>query len=368
MQNNISVQRRSPNVLTLALLVACVAGCAFGAYSADNAATASPTAAPSLLELPTPKEAIHPEIKPAAPEATSHPANTPVPAAPAAAQPTPNPVVATPPVAQETLPATAEVPPPVAQPSSAAPPLPSLDKMDTTMKPVENSDSAPKIMEITAPVKLRLLEEPLHVPADFSLLFSKNDMNTIIIPSLNLFDQAVQNQAKIQKAGGGGDDLTGLLESLQITNKKVIQPLPNLYLGSIVYYSPTNWSVWINGKKLVNRLNKSSNILFVSNIDRSEAVFVWKPETLQDTGKTWDAKVAEGGVLPKNVVVEETKGTITFTLHPNQTFVPRTLTVSEGLIKQVIPVTQDAPAETAAPGKAGPPPPNPMIRKPMRAQ
>lgn len=390
MPSNVTMQRRSPKASVFLLLAASVLAYASTAYSTDAPTTppshpvphpvrAETSAEPSLLELPSPD--IPPKALPPAtttPEASNPPVNAPAnaPAIPEPATSLPPAVAVTPVTGAIPLPAT---PAPMPSPDAVAPPtnsLPphSLDKMNTPMKALENVDTTPRIMEIVGPVKLRLLEEPLHIPADFSLLFSKKDMNTIILPSLKLFDQSLQEQ-KLGGKASTGDNLTDLLESLQVTSKKVVLPLPHLYLGSIVYYSPTNWSVWINGKKLVNRLNKPSNILFVSNIDRTEAVLVWKPESLQDLGITWREKIDSKAGAPKNVIVDEAKGTITVTLHPNQTFVPKSLTVSEGLIKQIIPVTQDAQAAASgaasgqAPVNSPPPPPaNNMIRKPLHAQ
>lgn len=195
---------------------------------------------------------------------------------------------------------------------------------------------APKFLPFTGTDNPQILEEPVKIEETFSLMFSRKDMETLVIPSLVLFDRSEDQTASAKSKTDGKDDLTGLLESLKVQGetKTIVRPLPHLFLGSIMYYSPTNWSVWINGKKLVNRLNAPANPLYVSHIDRTHIVLVWRPESLRDMTELWNQKSSSTETLPKNITVNTQDGSVTLTMRPNQTFVPRSLKIHEGMVIQ----------------------------------
>ncbi len=48
-----------------------------------------------------------------------------------------------------------------------------------------------------------------------------------------------------------------------------------IYLGSILYHSPDNWSVWINDQKISAQDNKPSNNLYIKSLDKDRASIVW---------------------------------------------------------------------------------------------
>jgi hypothetical protein len=297
------------------------------------------TSETTLEALPLPNaERANPQPDPALPMATQSPENTSDPLAVTPLAVTPLPV--TPPslsggdLTVESLPAHNP-------PESAANALPA---------PVKTPAYMPKIRVIKGDKTQQLLEEPVHIDDSFSLMFSNQDMETIVLPSLELYDRFKSQGTQTQDGGStAGDDLTGLLESLKIQGetKQTTQTLSNIYLGSIVYYSPENWSIWLNGKKLVHRINAVSNPLYVSSIDRTHAVLVWKPAILMNMGKLWDEKSMSPDTLPKDVVVDAANKMVTLTMRPNQTFVPQTLTIYEGLVKQSAAETASETAPTA---------------------
>jgi hypothetical protein len=194
----------------------------------------------------------------------------------------------------------------------------------------------PKIKRFQGPPAIELMEEPILIDPGMSLMFNPKDMHTLVIPSLALYDKAgSQMSSSGADQSSGNDDLTGLLESLkgkgETKEKEVEQPLPNIYMGSILYSSDASWSIWLNGKKLTNKVNSAANPIYVESIDSSQAQIVWKPASAIALNKI----IREHkNATPDTLSIDAEKGRLTFTLRPNQTFVPSLLAVLEGLIKQ----------------------------------
>ena len=127
-------------------------------------------------------------------------------------------------------------------------------------------------------------------------------------------------------------DIFGNTPQPTVAEPKVVK-LPNLYCGSIVYYSPQTWLVTINGVKLIAAKNNPGSEFFISEISRREIVVVWKPHSLNDVPDKWNQKTDNGKNLPQDINVDVANGTITLNMRPNQTFIPDTLEIREGLIK-----------------------------------
>lgn len=329
------------------LAALCVSSLAFaeappsGAYRSHTPAQEYNLA---LLELPTAPSPI--PAPTAAPAAAPSAAPT-APPSPVTAAPLPLP---TPAPAHAPAPAPAPAPTPAAT-SDTAPSLPSLPEAD-------NKLALPETIHPKNLPNIKLLEEPVHIGKSFSIMFPHSDLESILLPALALYDKAEQ-QASHATAGESNkkDDLTNLLLSLssQTSEQEKPRSLPHLYLGSIMYYGPSNWAIWINGKKIISRLNNESSVIHVKNISRSEVAFTWKPGALQDIPQLWSKLQAHPETLPSNVTVDPDHGIITLVMHPNQTFIPQKLTISEGLILQVESAKppQESPSATE-PAKGGP--------------
>lgn len=209
----------------------------------------------------------------------------------------------------------------------------------------------PKIISVpgsTPPIEL--LEHPLKLDHGLSLMFSEKDMFSLIIPSLELYDKAEDRATSTTGNAAASDDLTGLLESLKFKGedkaKEVQQVLPNIYLGSIMYYSPSNWSIWLNGKKVTNAVNTPDKPIYVEAIDRTHVRLAWKPTSMIALNKVLNERRI---ATPEVLDIEGSR--VTVTMRPNQTFVTSLLAVLEGMIKQtVIPErpANDAPEPAAA--------------------
>ncbi len=183
-----------------------------------------------------------------------------------------------------------------------------------------------------------LLLAPMH-PGMMSLMFSKSDMD-VIVSFADLYDRGAMSDKKTEATPTGEkDDFMALLQSIK-SQEPIIDSaspvpvlLPNVYLGSIVYYSPTQWSVWINGKKLPYSRNSPEGEFYVGYISREEIELVWKPSSLLDTPTLWKSLTDNGKKTLLNVRVDESKGKIILRMRPNQTFLSRSLAIREGLIK-----------------------------------
>lgn len=183
-----------------------------------------------------------------------------------------------------------------------------------------------------------LMASPVQIPDNFSMMFTTKDMDSVINAGLSIYKalHATDTSVAKEKSTDDNDDLSKLLESFKgsATTKTQVQSLPYLYLGSILYYSPSQWSVWINGKKLPSHINNPDAIFYVKSISREGGEFVWKPPFFAEVQKKWNELSANPENLPKNLSVDVVDKSITFTLKPNQTLMTSRLRIEEGLVVQ----------------------------------
>ncbi len=103
-----------------------------------------------------------------------------------------------------------------------------------------------------------------------------------------------------------------------------LNPNSYIYLASIIYSSPENWSIWLNNKKITSETNKSDKELFVKSIDRNQVSIQWNvsPTKLK---VLVGSKAEDKFQTNANGLVE-----IKFSLRPNQTYVLGNDKVTEG--------------------------------------
>lgn len=292
---------------------------ATGAFALDPPAPSGESSGSSLLELPSMPAA------PAAPPATVPTQTMPAarPPASAAGQATPTP--------------TAAVPPAPVSPVTALPAGQPMSRVQTRRHPNASptASAVSEMEQVEREIVSKnpdVLMEPMHL-GKTSLMYNKDDMD-IVLQALDLYDHSARAQK--DNAAPKKDFLGNLLSTLKhddTPQTAVPLPLPNLYLGSIVYYSPANWSVWINGRKLMNRNNGQDNEFYVGRLSRSEVELIWKPTSLLDTPEIWRQMTDDGTHPLPNITVDAENGRITLLLRPNQTFLPKSLAIREGLIK-----------------------------------
>ena len=126
------------------------------------------------------------------------------------------------------------------------------------------------------------------------------------------------------------NNLPFTINNKSIKNKKKLPIEYNIksyiYLGSILYQTPNNWSTWINGQKISSSNNHIDNDLYIKSISANHAKITWK------------MSISKWKILTKNK--SEDKAPINFnnqvefnfTLGFNQTFILNSKEIVEGEI------------------------------------
>ncbi len=100
-----------------------------------------------------------------------------------------------------------------------------------------------------------------------------------------------------------------------------------IYLESILYHSPSNWSAWINGQKISSTDNRSSNELYVKSISADTANILWTMSVSK--WKILTNQTSENGA-PINI---NNQVELNFNLSFNQTYMLVGGKIIEGRIK-----------------------------------
>jgi len=191
---------------------------------------------------------------------------------------------------------------------------------------------------------------PIAQPSKYtSLMFNDKDMS-IINKLVEAFDSYTEQGGSGDNNISKGDDISGLLNKIHDAKKVVAHDeppprLPNIYVGSILYYSAKDWSIWINGNKYGNEYNDKKNEFYISKISRKELELIWKPKFPIIISNAWK-KFTKNGKIPKNVDFDSQKNVVTLLMRANQTFIPDQLIISEGFIKSgFMPITDNKKTE-----------------------
>ena len=106
---------------------------------------------------------------------------------------------------------------------------------------------------------------------------------------------------------------------------KIIEEKSRIYLGSILYFSKNNWSVWINDKIISSDNNKPSKEIFIRDLNGKKANIIWSlsPSKWQILmGKSLEEN--DSRVNKNNLII------VKFTLQNNQSFLLKENKVIEG--------------------------------------
>ena len=92
------------------------------------------------------------------------------------------------------------------------------------------------------------------------------------------------------------------------------------YVNSILYFSPENWMVWLNGKKFFSGKESPLERLSIQSVDKKSVTFLWQPVARpQSLGEPGGARVEF-----------EPDGKVRLTLAANQIFMVSGMRVLEG--------------------------------------
>jgi hypothetical protein len=107
---------------------------------------------------------------------------------------------------------------------------------------------------------------------------------------------------------------------------------PQFFLESLVYHSPKDWVIWLNSQKITHASANITTDIRVLAIDENQVKLEWHPAVMERIMDVWQKNPTEG------ITVDSANGTVTFSLHTNQTFSSYVMRVLEG---KVMPVTID---------------------------
>ncbi len=334
------------------LVIASLVGMAIISVAISDSAAQTPPANPNALTNNAPSQPTEllelPNTSPNSnhsPSGNSAPTNNPPPA-------NNSPVAPKPPLAPNNNAVISPAPTLAVVPQLPSPAVPSPSIVPTNTIPVApavpsngtNNTAAPSTIppQVIPPIvkseKSPVTENITDTSHDLTmtLMFTNEEME-IVAKIIKAYDSYDPKQAVVQKT----DNFAGLFDSLK-TNEKVIAPvkhvkqLPNIYLGSIVFYSNKNWAVDINGRIIADTNNFANGEFYVTRISRMAVEIVWKPSSMEDVSMRWKSITDNGKKPLNNITVDLKNGTITLLMRPNQTFVTAYLAIGEGLIKPVI--------------------------------
>jgi hypothetical protein len=113
------------------------------------------------------------------------------------------------------------------------------------------------------------------------------------------------------------------------TTKKAEEKSENeksyIYLGSIIYFTPKDWVVWVNEKKITPENNKKENELYLRSIQKDQISLVW---TLAVSKWKILSGLDSEELAPK--INDNNQVEVQFDLKPNQTFILNSNNVVEG--------------------------------------
>ena len=122
-------------------------------------------------------------------------------------------------------------------------------------------------------------------------------------------------------------------------NGKLVQHYyPQFFLEGLAYHSPTDWTVRINGQTFSPGDTLASSHLKLKAVDADKVVVEWHPVLMALVDNAWDRAAS------KDAEVDDGSGTVTFILHPNQTFSSYVMRTLEGKVLPVAITSADAAA------------------------
>lgn len=150
-----------------------------------------------------------------------------------------------------------------------------------------------------------------------SLMFDDEENGRIegAIESLKNNQVYSPNKENEEKAAGKeGDKFQNAIESER----------SHVYLASIIYFSPANWSVWINNQRITPENNGNGGEFYVKSVQRDKVSLIWRLSVSK-----WRA-LSGGKALEIPQVNQNDQVETQFDLKPNQTFILGNKNIVEG--------------------------------------
>ncbi len=197
-----------------------------------------------------------------------------------------------------------------------------IEKLNSLQQPLENSALIDKIQGGMANLLLGNKAT--------SLMFDDKESDNID----RAVDSLKSNQVYVPEDGSDGTidpSLDQKKKDEEETKEKEKQSEFNeksyIYLASIMYYTPKEWVVWINDKKITSETNKDTKELYLKSVEKDQISVLWSVSATKL--KVLLGKKADDLNLKMN---ENNQIEVRFILKPNQTFILGSNSVVEGKV------------------------------------
>lgn len=143
---------------------------------------------------------------------------------------------------------------------------------------------------------------------------------------------------------GEGDTLKRYINQ----SEQVISP--SFYLSSILYENKNNWTIWLSGKKIRNEKASREDSFKIVDINPNRIVAIWRDRDIESLSPKYSSELRSikpiknqkngyewNMVSPKKgIYMDSVKGSVKFTLFPNQTFSVFYMKIFEGMVGDVL--------------------------------
>lgn len=161
-----------------------------------------------------------------------------------------------------------------------------------------------------------------------SLFFSPEEVRDIHL-AINTYLKHVNNR---QDLTFDEEAFLRRLSGLKTSSPSRYYTYPQFFLDSLVYHKADDWVIWLNGQKITQDTLTEGTQIHVLEIDAGKVKLEWLPPAMERVLEVWNQ-------IPNDeTIVDQLRGKVIFTLHPNQTFSSYVMKVLEG---KVMPVTVD---------------------------
>lgn len=182
-----------------------------------------------------------------------------------------------------------------------------------------------------------------------SLMYSHYDMSNLT-QILDLYERTMGDKPKkeVEREEITDEDPLAELLKEQPAEPKIVKefPLPNFYLGTVMYQHAGQWSVWINQKR-INATHPSydfgtAGTIRVSGITSNMVTLNWTPADMAQAVRTWldrdNLKVASlkhRQARGSSLSFDEKNKVFVVSMLNNQTFSANSMQIVEGKLPEV---------------------------------
>lgn len=179
-----------------------------------------------------------------------------------------------------------------------------------------------------------------------SIIYNENDI-TNIQKAIEAFETGVSLKSLLgEETIGETIEDEDYRESITAIFDVEEEEAPVFYLGSILFISEDQWTIWLNNNKISSD-NPFHPLLKIYKVSNGSAVFVWNPKSLSRIVPGWKKYLAydpDSNLYTNNsnILVDGDLNTVSFVLRPNQSFDASLFNIIEGKsIATTIEVTEE---------------------------